>query len=285
LLSGIQKFAASGVQFIVNTRGPEVEGARMTDQDGRFEFPAVRPGQWRLEAELVQNDGPNGFYFASTSIVPTVVSDRDVGNIELRFEPSFSLDVAFDWGDDRSHKGNRTGSVKLIRVDSRSVPSFDQTTKDTARFEHFVPGRYSIVPGPEVQVGFYASAVMVDGRNVLGQEVELTAASTVQIVYKPNGARVHGTVEQGEGSKVLLWPQSAEIPDMVTLAEAGPRGDFEITNVSPGRYFIVAFDRIDFGAQISTAFGLSIITRAPSVQVEEAGTVSLTLPVTHWQDQ
>ena len=71
---------------------------------------------------------------------------------------------------------------------------------------------------------------------------------------------------------------------MVTFADAGPHGEFEINNVSPGTYSIVAFNRIDVGTQASTAFVLSVIKSAPRVQVEEAGTVSLTLPVTRWQD-
>jgi hypothetical protein len=211
-----------------------------------------------------------------------------VANIEMRFDPGFPLDVTFDWGGQKSPYGNRPESVRLIRMDSRNVPFFDMTTEEGAiRFGHVMPGRYRIVPPPEDPAGFYPAAVMIDGNNVLGQAVELTAASAATVVYKPDPGRVRGTVEQGEGAKVLLWPQDGEIPDMVISVEAGASGAFEIDNVPPGNYSVLAFDRVEvgvLGAHVDAASVLSVIASAPRIHIEEAGTVSLTLPVNHWQD-
>ena len=286
LLAGVGMIGTpvGSVHFFVNAHKPYAEEASIvSNADGTFEFPAVRPGNWELQATLdPQHDESGDIYVVSSSTTQVGVADHDVGNIELRFEPSFPLEVTFDWGDQKALGGNRLGDVELICVsDGRRLIASRGTKEGVARFGHVVAGRYRIVPGALQPSGLYLSAVLVGGRNALRQEVELTSDSAVHVVYKPNPGRVRGTVEQGEGAKVLLWPQDAEIPDTVLYVAAGPSGAFEFDNLSPGSYSVVAFDRVE-PQNVSSSFLLSVIANAPRVQVEEAATVSLTLGLNDW---
>ena len=114
-----------------------------------------------------------------------------------------------------------------------------------------------------------------------GQDVELTADSTVSVDYKPNPGRVRGTVEQGEGARVLLWPQGAGVPYVVPSVKAGADGSFEFDNVAPGRYSILAFDRVN-PQGVAPDYVLQVVANAPQVEVEELGTASLSLSLTQW---
>ena len=104
---------------------------------------------------------------------------------------------------------------------SDKVPAFEHGQFRTITHLERVPaGRYRILPGVGGAPGFYAAAVLVDGRDVSGQDVELTASSVVSVVYKPNPGSIHGTVEKGDGAQVLLWPREADIPYAVPRSRA-----------------------------------------------------------------
>jgi hypothetical protein len=283
LLSGVE--IVGGVQSFMNIPGFETEGMTIaTGDDGRFEFPEVRPGQWLLQAELdPRHDSSNETYFLTTTVVPASVSDRDILDLELHFDPSFALDITPDWGDRQPPTGGTFGSAKLFRVDSGNIPVIGRTSKEgVTHFGHIVPARYRIIPG-FTPAGYYAAGVLVDGRDVWGQDVLITASSSVRIVYKPNPGGVRGTVEQGEGATVLLWSQASGIPYMVPAVKAGANGSFEFNNLTPGTYSVLAFDRIN-AQDVSRDYMLRTVANAPQVKVDELSVPSLTLTLARWPD-
>jgi protocatechuate 3,4-dioxygenase beta subunit len=283
LLSGVEMIAS--VQSFINIPGFQTGGMIIaTGDDGRFEFPAVRPGEWHVQAELdPTHDKSNETYQLVTPAVPVGVSDHDVLDLELRFDPSFPLEIVPDWGDRKPPTGATSAPAKLFRTDSGNVPVFGRTNKEgITHFGHLVPARYRIVPGLN-PAGSYAAAVLVDGRDVLGQDVMLTGSSSVRIMYKPNPGGIHGTVEQGEGATVLLWSQAGGIPYMVPAVKAGANGSFEFNNIAPGTYSVLAFDQVN-AQNVSRDYVLRAVANAQQVKVDELGVASLTLTLTYWPD-
>jgi hypothetical protein len=150
--------------------------------------------------------------------------------------------------------------------------------------EHVLPGLYRVVPTIGSTPGYYAAAIMIGGRNALGEEVELNAATpSIQVVYRPNPGSVRGTVDQGEGAIVLLWPEGPDIPEFVPAVVAGSRGEFEFQGLAPGEYVLVAFDRIPPSGGTET-FVRGAIAGGTRVQVQEGGSESVQVPVTRWPD-
>src|SRR5579875_779204 len=283
LLSGITMNMGTGTRMYWNLQNAlQQESATVSAKDGAFALTA-RPGQWKLQAELdPAHDAHNNLYQVSSNIVPLSVSDRDIDNIELRFSAPFTLEITADWGD-RAPAGDRRPRVMVTPADGLFLaPARPQN--DKLVLEHMLPGRYRIAPIPGSTPGFYASAVMVAGRNVLGQEVELTAATpSIQVVYKPNPGSVRGTVDQGEGATVLLWPEGPDIPEFVPAVVAGSRGEFGFSGIAPGEYVLVAFGRIppDGGTETFVRGAVAAGTR---VQVQEGGSESVEIPVTRWPE-
>lgn len=292
LLDGIMAWA--GARNYLNIPGPESgEQTVTTDSSGHFEFPAVPPGEWLLQAGPWQlPDSGNQRVSVTTRRLPARVVDRDLGNIELRFEPGFPLDVKTDWRDFNPPAEVGLGPVQLFSADggmppiagsapvgSRSLRDMVHTNGDT-HFENVQPGPYRIVPGLAGPAGFYAAAVLVDGHDASGQDVELTPSSAVNIVYKPNPGSIQGIVANGEGARVLLWQKATGIPYTVPTVVAGAHGQFEFHNLAPGTYTVIAFDEIDPG--VAPDYLLGVIAKAPQVRVEELGTASVNVPLTHW---
>jgi protocatechuate 3,4-dioxygenase beta subunit len=265
------------VEYFLNMHGVTNESSVMSGEDGTFEFPSVRPGDWSLEAEL--SGAKNKLHFATSSTVPAAVSDHDIENLEVRFEPAFNVEVTADWGDQQPPAANPRRGVMLVPVTHSGGVS-----PGGLRFEDVLPGWYRIVPTPGLPPGFYPDAIMLAGQDVLGRDVELTANTPpIRVMYKPNPGSIRGTVEQGEGATVLLWPQGPAIPDIVRAVEAGPRGAFEITQVPPGDYALVAFDRVSNQGG-SESFVLGAVAAGARVKVMEGAAETVQLPLTRWPD-
>jgi hypothetical protein len=287
LLAGrsIFRSPAASVQYLLNIRGVQnQEATQQSRDDGTFEFPSVRPGDWNVEAEFVpQVDDRRNVYVVSSGMVPAPVSDRDLDNVELRFGPAFAVEITADWGG--RPPSNGVPSVTLIPLTRHQIVTSGKAAPGGGlTFEHLLPGRYRIAPTPGLTPGFYPSAVMLGGRDIMGQEVELTTGTPpISVVYKPNPGSIRGTVEQGGGATVLVWPDGGVIPDMVRAVQADSRGDFEIPNVPPGDYSVIAFDRVsDQGG--SESFVQSVVAGAPRVKVSEGSAEIVQVPLTRWPD-
>jgi hypothetical protein len=278
---------AGTVQYLLNIRGVQnQEAALQSREDGSFDFPSVRPGDWNIEAELDPKlDDRRNLYFVSSGIVPATVSDSDLDNVELRFAPGFTVEVSAEWGDQLLPARNREPSVTLIPLTRRQIVTSGKPAPGGGlTFEHLLPGRYRIVPTPGLPPGFYPAAVMLAGRDVMGQEVELAAGMPlIRVVYKPNPGSIRGTVEQGSGATVLLWPEATPIPDMVRTVKADSRGSFEVTNVPPGDYSIFALDRVSNEGG-SESFVLGVVAAGTRIKVSEGSAETIQLPLTRWPD-
>jgi hypothetical protein len=286
LLSGVSLNMATGIRLYLDGLGvgaKQDEAATLAAKDGTFDL-SIRPGDWSLQAELYpQHDSRNNLYLVSTESVPISVSDHDIENLELRFSAAFTLEITADWGDRQPAGGSSrpqvmvTPSAGLFLMPAR--PQGDKLV-----MEHVLPGRYRVIPTIGSTPGYYAASIMVGGRNVLGQEVELTSAtSSIQVVYRPNPGSVRGTVDQGEGATVLLWPEGPDIPEFVPAVVAGSRGEFEFRGVPPGEYVLVALDRIPPNGGTET-FVRGTVAGGTRVEVQEGGSESVQVPLTRWPE-
>lgn len=259
------------------------EAQAFTSDGGAFEFPAVRPGEWRLIADA-SRDGLElrGFDAA-------LVTNHDAENLEIRLSSPFTLNGFVDRQEPRDQEGNRKlTAVYLVPEDGpldQQVAGFHKQD-GTLQIEHVVPGRYVITPVGFIP-GYYVASVLLGDREVIGQEVNLTNGSTpFRVIYKPNAGRVLGTVEKGEGSTVVLLPKEEAFLDgqFIRSAKCEAGGSFEVSSLRPGDYYAFAFDHVDLGTLEDPAFVRNLAPRAVTVQVKEGEIASMELQLTHWPE-
>jgi len=279
--------SVTGSRFFFGSRGMGTEEANATtDARGAFEFASVVPGEWELRAEAEpKRDAGRNLSLSWSKPEPAVVTDHDLDDIRLRFPERFTLQATLDWGDAPAPKLDPRASVLLLLMPvdgaGATLPSIPVKSGDTLRFENVAAGRYRIVPMPGFPPGYYPAAVIVEGQDVLGKPVDLSAATPpVRLVFKPNAGTVRGTVEKGEGATVLFWPQSAVTIDLMRGVQAGPGGSFEIGTVAPGDYYLLAVDRQNVDSQPDAVIR-SFAASATPVHVDEAGSPSVALSLTH----
>jgi hypothetical protein len=83
-------------------------------------------------------------------------------------------------------------------------------------------------------------------------------------------------VEKGDGATVVLVPQRAEGVALGQTVVCGAGGSFEMSEVSPGDYYVAAFDHMD-GLSPSAAMLNLMASRGTNVKVEEHSAADLML--------
>jgi hypothetical protein len=260
--------------------GPEPELAEVKSRDdGSFEFPAVERGDWRLSADTYVDERPR------SGVVSVAVGDNDVEGVQIRISGPFHVEVTADWGDTKPPKpsdGAPVPTAYLVRLgpeEGQPVLDFDAKGNVTSVNGTF-PGRYRVTRSP-LPGGIYAASVMLGGKDVLGQTVDLAPGfGPLQVVVKHDAGSVRGSVENCKGGTVFLI--SGEVGGMVEYRSAmcAPTGLFEFQDVIPGNYYLVAFHR--GGLLPSQDLMQFIQPLATRVHVDAAASVSVNLNVNRW---
>ena len=244
-------------------------------KDGRFEFAAVRSGDWRIDA--VSDSAREARGTASVRV------DRsDVDDLEIHVAIPFNLTGTFEWkGED---PGNRRVSdpqlafaaVTLINPDGNAFVGSGFVESDgRLLFENILPGRYKAIVKPGL-----SAQIFLGDYEVTGQTFSVTAGGPrMRVVLKTWAGTVRGTVEKGEGAAVVLVPQRVEGAAIGQTVACGAGGSFELTEVSPGDYYIAAFDHINVLGGPSAEVLSLVPSRGKSVKVEERSTANVTLSV------
>ena len=287
VLSGQMTFAGS-VRYYFGSRGLEAEEASVVSAaDGSFEFPAVTPGEWRLRAETEpKRDSRQDVSLNWSRTIPAAITDDDLADVQIRFPATFTLEVTTDWGGQPPPENMRRRfgtALLLISADDAgtAVPHLPRGSGDLSRFENVAEGRYRVVPLMGLLPGYYPAAILAGGQDILGQPFDLSPSTPpLRIVYKPNAGTIRGTVENGAGATVLLWPQSDSTLNLVRAVQAGAGGGFEFGSLAPDTYDVLAIDRQNLERQPEWVIR-SFPASATAVQVDASGSPSIALPLTH----
>ncbi len=128
---------------------------------------------------------------------------------------------------------------------------------------------------------------------MLGQTIDVTDSSLrLRVVYRTDGGRVQGIVENCGRGQVLLIPKEPPLQnsELIRSGRCNAAGRFDIPAVRPGSYYAAAFDRIDdfafyYGSVVDPALVARIIERAAAVSVEAGQTATATLSVRSWPEK
>jgi hypothetical protein len=254
----------------------EISEFPLTGADGRFEFPSVPAGEWRLDAEAeIGWDNADRSPKMARGSTAAIVEHEDLDDVEVRLRMPFPMNVEIE-GEGLRQGVSAAGMLALGPVDGGLfVPPLGKGAS-------VYPGRYrleSVVPG------YYVAAVTLGDRDVLGQTIDLASGSaTLHVVFKRASSGLRGTVEKGEGASVLVWPQNAAETVTVNQVTCGPNGTFEASGLLPGTYYAAAFDHV-VGAELAdAAFLRTLAASAVPVQVDDGATSAVQLSVNRWPE-
>ena len=269
---GLGSAAVGSSLFLTGVRPPlsgAPEATVDSGKDGRFEFPAVQSGDWRINVE----SNPTGTAEAR-------VRREDVDDLQIHVSMPFKMIGNVEWeasdpGGQRFLNGRlRFPLVTLLSADTNEFVGSGFVESGKILFEKVLPGRYKAIVKPGL-----SARIFLGETEVTGQPFPLAAnGPPLRVIPKTWSGSVRGTVENGEGATVVLVPQRSDGPAIGQTIRCGADGSFELNEVSPGDYYIAAFDRID-GLFPSAAILSLLPARGISVRVEEGSAASVMLSV------
>jgi hypothetical protein len=231
--------AASGAESASESETAEAR----TRADGSFEFPRLHRGRWSVTAVAP----PAGAAFREFDVV-----DKDIDELEIRLAEPFTLNVKIVRDPPPANTQAKTEMrVFLMGEGNSDMREGSIDAKGEFPVTRVMQGRYRIVPllgDAASSHSYYLASIRIAEREVLGETVELTAASSpISVLYRADSGGVRGTVEDCGSARVVLAPQERalqSIGDFVRQASCDAGGRFEISHMRPGEYYAYAFDQL-----------------------------------------
>jgi hypothetical protein len=218
--------------------------ARVTlDEEGRFLFSEVWPGQHVIETPLEWDQTP-----ATYGAVTVDVLEEDVADVVLRISPPGTLrgHIVFEEGAPPEDTEPADFSLKAYVQNPLSAAAGVQPveTRPAEDWSFTLTG----VLGPSLVVawgesGWIARRITLDGTDVT--HAPLYNASDLQIVVT-RASTVGGTVVDHDGKSVIhcgILVFSEDAPDgrpIVHVSRTDAKGQFSLEAVAPGPYFAIA---------------------------------------------
>jgi len=248
-----------------------------TADDGSFDMPAVRPGEWYLMGSAKRG--------AKTlaGVLPGTVAKGDWENVKLQLVVPFTVKGTVERDALGSNRHTWVGLIPAWQI--RLMGIHDQS--GAFEIDDIVPGKYQILLEEPLR-GSYVDTVQFGGRDVLGQTVDvMDTALRLRVVYKTDGGRVQGSVEQCDRGTVVLMPKEPALQnsELMRWGRCDATGKFAIGNLRPGGYYAAAFRELDdfalyYGGVVDPALIARIIERSATVRVEAGQTVTVEVPMT-----
>ncbi|HEY1758188.1 MAG TPA: carboxypeptidase-like regulatory domain-containing protein [Bryobacteraceae bacterium] len=232
-----------------NSPASQIEASPPVDaqEDGTFAFPPIVEGEWVLRASLLRD---RVVYGGAAKVAVSARDADDIQNLEIQLVTPFDVEVTADWGDTPPAEippAFALADILPLEGQTDLMVAMHPTVEagEPQRF-HLAAGRYFIGEGRTFNAaavpGFYAAAAMLDGRDVLGQVVELAGPASIKMIYKAGGGSVRGTVEKGANALVLLMADATPAARVGYSGKCDENGEFSIPDLPPGEYTAVAIE-------------------------------------------
>ncbi len=309
---------ASGVRIRLLPSGSAPEaalfqsGSTMTDALGRFTFPVVPVGNYTIET-LIAPPAPPATSAVSHSVAHpggagAWLSERvgvgpdGVTGLLFTLKNSYSLKAQVEFTGSSARSSDQQLSMirmGLLALQPRGRSDFGSVAAQGApaatgavSFEGLPPGRYSLrMTSSPPGTLWRLLSVTVGGREVNDLPIEISEdIGDVRIVLTDRAASVAGRVafsDPAGGSPAVflfpsdrrLWPDARALTRRFRLARTTPAGEFSVTDVPPGDYFVVAIDDSAAAGWPDAAFVAALAPLADSVKVEAGNRAAVSLTV------
>lgn len=203
----------------------------MVQPDGQFRFVGVPPGSYRISSPP---GTPRPAFFVRQDIE---IKDQPMSDLSLRAQKALTISARFD----PPESGRHSAFVALQPLWSHTAGPIRATPGDDERvlwFRDIEPGEYAIM-------GLLSSRLLLDGRPVDGQVLNLSASGELVIGSAPLSSPPKVTLRNfstDKRFKIVAVPADARAPFQQFWIEHHPGAAESIPGIPPGRYRVFAVE-------------------------------------------
>jgi hypothetical protein len=265
---------------------PELQRPRdvsTSGEDGKFDFPSVPEGEWVVRA-IWHKEGDSPGVNEPLGEADVSVSRFDVESLEIRLASSFTLWATVEWPDGFPVPKQPMMFAGMRPIKMGRIVSGILEHDGRIYFDDLYPASYTVRIALLDLPDAYVSAILVSGKNVIDQEVQLSASSgPIRIVIKTGTGSVRGTVENGASAFVLLAPANLSEASSVRVVRSTAGQPFDFPNVVPGEYLVGAFDQDPSEALRDQARRAGLPQLTKRITVDQRGRIQMELPLESWK--
>jgi hypothetical protein len=227
----------------------------LSDPSGAFSLLAVPPGEYVLRVLTLPSSSTTADPVLWASL-PLSVTDSDVSDLTVTLRPVLQVSGRLEFqGTSRVPPGAELRECCRVSVSPNSGAwGRVLASPDTAGiFTAAVPGGSYVVTA-EPPPGWHLRAVMFEGRDISDMPMEMKAdVAGIVVVFSDDPTQIAGTVRNAQGAadengSVVVFPTdrrmwtgySSLFNRRVLSRPIGARGEFRITALPPGDYFLAA---------------------------------------------
>ncbi len=249
-------------------------GLTNSKEDGTFELRNLLPGAYVVAAGM-NNPG------AGVASEEITITDSDVAGVKMTLTQGTTMTgtIKVEGADPKAPKNLTRCTIMLLPTDgSIRAPSAQPTEDGTFELRGVVPGKY-VVAIYNMPDGMYLKSVRASGQDAARTMIDLTSgvSGTLDILVSPHGAEISGTVKTDDGdalpgAQVTVWPKEVRPDDVLiggSVFTTDQNGDFHVTGLAPGDYFVAAWEELEQGLGDDIDFLRHFTSQAVAVTLEE----------------
>jgi hypothetical protein len=254
---------------------------------GKFEVTNVPPGAYELIAQITRNG--QTLYARQ----PIFVSNRAVSDIVITIPRAVDVagTVRVSELQTRPHEERQNSrqhpflmeAIRVLfypvnRLMLGSLPQSTVQADGSFVLRNVVPDKFRVqVSG--TPPGCYLKSILIGGEERVDGTVDLTVGSKIEIILAMGAAKITGSVVDIDdkpisGATVTLVPddqgEHGRI-DLFRTATSDQDGQFDVVDVVPGNYKILAWQEVESGATQDAEFRRSFGSKAKSLTLKEDG--------------
>lgn len=297
-----------GTEFFVPMTTLELEGpSAISASDGTFFFESVPESDWTLEGRwLPDPDAAGQTEQRGTAGLRIPRTGLDRVNLQLNDTFDFVGEVIAE----DAPNGRLFGSLFLVSETSRfplvgssdppggrlpsdfpNAPAADKEAEGHGPlyFVGATPGPYRVLPMQHPLPGTYVAEVLYGGRDVLGQTIQLTAnPPPLQVILEKGAGSLDVHLKGREAGdpdvSLVLLPVDANAAELPRSRQCSGADACPLANLSPGEYWVGAFDRTDRRMLLRPEFRPDLTRLMTRATVRRDGSTVLELDVKRWPE-
>jgi uncharacterized GH25 family protein len=257
------------IMLMSGARPGSMRMTMVNDPEGKFEMANVAPGSYLAMTMQMTGASP------TMTMQPLIVPSENMTDVKLGVAAEGSLQGRVVVAGDGKVALKGVGIMLAGDEDAPVMPAMGTVTESGAFTLTKVASTPHLLSVSRVPPGAYLKSVLWNGRDILGQPLDLTAGTggDLQVVLGIDGGKLDASVSHDDkpvsDATVVLLPEdpSRRYPETTHSEETDDTGHAAFKDVPPGNYLLFAWEKVDEGAWFDPAFVKALAREATKVTI------------------